>query len=340
MAPRTILAPEGVLPDALGGEKVAHVASQPARRRYGFVRHRIAAARDVEFFVGEIEEGLILAVVDFRNVNRTSDASAAVELAVASLGQAEKVRGKRLGVEKLIASLEQSAAVHPVRAGLHHEIEHAAGGLAVLGAHAAGFHLELLQRFRRGTLFANVTRPVSGGGCAIDQNRLREVRRPDQIVAGHSRHQLRRKARGVAAAREAQRQIHHLIILEGLADRGGILLKHLRLGRHRDRLGGRPDLERGVDAPGLRNAEFDIGLYELLQAIRLEDHFVFAGRQVGRRVLAGAGRRRLVRRIGCQVPDRNLNARYDRSGRIREGPRNRAPFLGEACHCKQHHSRK
>ncbi len=219
--------------------------------------------------------------------------------------------------------------MHLVCAGFHHEIKDAAGGLAIFGAHAAGFDLELLQSFRRRTLFADVSGPVSGGCCAIDKDRLGEVGRPDEIVAGHSRHELRREAGGVAAAREAQRQIHDLPILERLAHRSGVLLEHIGVSRHRNRFRGSADLESCVDAHGLRNTQLDIGLDEPFQAVGLENHFVLARRQVRRRELTGAGRRRLVSGIVRQVADADPNAGHDGAGRIRDGPRNGAAFLGD-----------
>src|SRR5205823_1468360 len=84
---------ERVLSDHLAREKVAHVAVHPTRRRYGFVGRGIAPACRVKPFVGEIEESLVLAVVHLGNVYRTADTSAAVDLAIASLGEAEEIRG-------------------------------------------------------------------------------------------------------------------------------------------------------------------------------------------------------------------------------------------------------
>src|SRR5712691_1787749 len=79
---------ERVLSHDLAGEKVAHVAVQPTRRRYGFVGRGIASARRVKSFIGEIEESLVLAVVHLGNVNGTAYTSATVDLAIASLGKA------------------------------------------------------------------------------------------------------------------------------------------------------------------------------------------------------------------------------------------------------------
>ncbi len=119
-----------------------------------------------------------------------------------------------------------------VRAGFHDEIKQAARGAAIFRAHAAGFHFEFLQGFGRRALLVEIARPISGGGGAVEQNFLGELRRAvDFGSGGAARHAGRKLDREVfrvaAAAAEIEWQFVDLAVLQHLPDNRAVRLKHL-----------------------------------------------------------------------------------------------------------------
>src|ERR1035438_9581671 len=91
------------------------------------------AARGIESFEREIEEGLVLPVVHFRNPDWPPERSASIKLAVDRPGRVVEIAKKGIGIQILVPELEHGAAVDLVGAGFHHEVEQAAGGAALGG---------------------------------------------------------------------------------------------------------------------------------------------------------------------------------------------------------------
>ena len=113
--------------------------------------HRIlnrALARIAHRFPGEIEEGLVLAVVNFRNEDRSADGAAK---GVADLG-GQRILAKRPGIESLVLVIPKERTMHFVSATLRRDSN--VTRLAVLGRISHALHLDFRNRLHRQKLIA------------------------------------------------------------------------------------------------------------------------------------------------------------------------------------------
>ena len=91
---------------------------------------------------------------------------------------------------------------------------------------------------------------------------------------------------GVAGAGEAQGQIDESGVGERGADLGGVGLDAVDGGGDFDGFDHGADVEFGVDAEDVSDAQFDVGEDEFLEALGLDGDVVGAGGEVGEVVLA------------------------------------------------------
>src|SRR5262249_48956347 len=129
-----------------------------------------------EAFIGEKEEGLVLALVNLRDPNRAARAEAEIVLLINRARSPAAVAEKAVGVQIVVAQEFIGAAVKIVRAGLGRKRHHAAAGVAVLRLESVRIQGDLGARFERGRVRETQTQlerarrvrrnPVQGGAIA------------------------------------------------------------------------------------------------------------------------------------------------------------------------------
>ena len=151
-------------------------------------------------------------------------------------------------VQRLVAEELEAAAVKRVRAGLGRQVDDAAVEAAELGGRAVALDLELLNRVddREERDLAGLRLQhrdaveqilVGARPAAVDARQLRVGR---QRHAGRER---RQRDEGAAV----QRQLHDLLVLDDVAEAGGLGAQHRRVRGHRDLLAHVADGQVEVD---------------------------------------------------------------------------------------------
>ena len=229
-------------------------------------------ARIVDALVAEQEEGLVLAVVDFRDANRTADGTApAVEQEVrtrrAGLVQEEIVGPETGALEGVV-----DAAVEVVGAALDADVGDAALGLAELGVEGVGLDLELLHDVGGRHVGGGDFEGIGGGGGRRAVNRdvvqvaLGAAHREVDDVGGFERTvqadaAVERHAGGQADQQEriavGERQIRDAFGIDHGAQGGGFGVEQRSLRAHRHRLLRGADFQRDADVQAVGHADFD-----------------------------------------------------------------------------------
>ena len=94
-------------------------------------------------FVNEVEKGLVLAVIEFRNDHRTADGTAIVRQLEGIARPPDGIEVEAVGSQNVVLSVIVGRAMQLVGAGLQGEVSHCRLSTAVLRAHRSGLQLEL-----------------------------------------------------------------------------------------------------------------------------------------------------------------------------------------------------
>ena len=136
----------------------------------------------------------------------------------------------------------------------------------------------------------------------------------------------RDQAQVVAAV---QRQFRNPLVLDHGAEGDVLRLQHLSRGRNLNRLGDLPDLQREIEADGLLNLHWHVAAARFLERGLFHPDVVNAGRDSGKRVVAGTGRNPFPYRIRRHVGEGYFRGRYGGPARIADVARDLTERLSE-----------
>ena len=261
-----------VLGAAVGRQQAGEVAVVHGRGRDGVAGVVMPRAGIVNALIAEQEEGLVLAVVDFRDGHRTAERTTpAVEEEVrtrcAGLVQ-EEVVGPEAGTLEGIVR----AAVEGVGPALDADVGDAALGLAELGVEGVGLHLELLHDVGRRhigrshfigiggrgsgrAINRNVVQVAAGSthGEVDDMGRLERAIQADAAIKGNAGGESDQQER--IPVRE--RQAGYALGVDHGAEGGALRIQQRDFAGYRDLLFRRADFHGDVDIQAVGNPDFD-----------------------------------------------------------------------------------
>ena len=240
-------------------------------------RHRVggvvvARTRIVNPLVAEQEEGLVLAVVDMRDVHRTAEGTAPgiegeVRTRGAGLVQEEVVGPETRALEGIVRG-----AVEVVGAGFDADVGDTALRLPELCVEGRGLHLEFLHdvggrhvgrrhlvgigaRSGRRAVDRHVVQQAAGAAHREVHNvgRLERTVQPDAAVKGHARREPDQQER--VAVRK--RQVRHSLGIHHRAQRGGLRVRERQFGTYRHLLLRCADFQCDVDIQPIGDPDFD-----------------------------------------------------------------------------------
>ena len=313
-------------------DPVAEVAAVHLRGRHG--QDDIVGANTIaESFVGDKEEGLVAAVIEFRNADRAGERPAEVVLAVDGAAGGEETAS----VHGIVAEEVVNGAVDVVGAGLGGEGHDAAARLAIFGFEAVGIDGKLGETFDGGGIeggFGGVAGAVGADGVAVEGRvpcrRLAAAEREALAVAARfGRHgdQIKGAAHG---AGDNERQFIDEFVLHLGADFGRVGLDGRGIADHLNLFGDLTELQLQFEPDRRRGRDYNILLHIALKAGGRNRHAVRTGNQVRGRKLSGGRSEHFECGIGVPVDDNHLGGGNRGAGLIRDRTSNQATLtLGE-----------
>ena len=280
------------------------------------------------------EKRLVLAVVEFWNHHRPANRSAKLVEPERRPLRAAAIGEKVIRVQLVIAEKLIRAEVELIRPALGDDIEHAARRPPIFRRKIIRFHLELLhhvrvridhrlilrrRRIRRAIQQEFIRRRplpidrIRDGRNLIDHQSIHARRRP------HPRNQHRQRVR----VPPQQRQFHHLLVADHLAQRRTLALQHQRLRRYFDPLRHRAHLQHHVQPRRLLHRQLQTHLPRRHKSIPANLDVVPPRRQRGRRVISVLIRRDGRRHSRSHGPHRHPRVGHHRPARIGDPSRQR-----------------
>ena len=285
----------------------------------------------------EEEEGLVAAVVYFRNPHGTADIAAEVVLPRSRPEPASvSVDLKRVPrVELLIGGIGVGRAVELVRARASRHVDQRSADLAVLGRVVARLNGGLLQRIHRGLLVEKALRIERTAGVHSVHAYCRSGNRqavklhigsPARAETGARREDGdAQRIANEASSRPLDRQVVDDFPLDGGALLRGFGLQERGHGRDLDGFGHGAHHELHVHAQRLRHVHPQPGLLIFAEALLFRGERIGSRGQRWNRIVAGVGRRH--RGLGpCRdVRRRDLDPRNHGAGGIGDSASDHAP---------------
>ena len=250
----------------LAVRKAGHRDQRPGRGRLAVLA----------FLKVEEEEGLVVAVIEFGDLDRTAEGRTKVVLVVEGFDVDERFGG----VERVIRQVFPEAAVELVGSGAGCYRDHAALDLAVFGGEVTGLERKLLHHFDRRRRPATGVR--IGGILAIHQHAHGVTGfavDPPAAAAGsrHARGQNDCVESAPRAAADSHRQIDDGFVDDVIALFGAFGFEEWRRCVDGNGLGDGSDLEGDIDAGDLGHVDLGAGSDVLAEAGGFDRHFIVPG---------------------------------------------------------------
>ena len=291
------------------------VAVQHRLRRHEADRRRRITVFDAALIAAEQEQ----LVLDDRRAERAAELIAVQAVA---LRREEVAR-----VETVVAEELEGVAVHFVRSRLGHQVHRRCGVMPVPRRQRARLHLELLQRVGKRRRQVQVVERI------VVRAAVHDVGDAVRLAAGDRDRDRRKILVGVEIAcrrgrREAgeenqlgglssvQRQLHHALVVDHLADAGVLRLDEGGVRRHRHLLADRADRERDVQLRARSDLQDDAAAHVGVEALQHDLQLVRPDGQVRQRVGAVGAGEHGARHPCIGLRDSDLRARNRTAARV------------------------